>query len=364
MTCSRTYEFRTAGRVPEIESLLERVVPEIAAEAAASGIPELAGIFLGGGYGRGEGGVFRDGEGRPHLYNDLDFFVFTTGAPRRRRREIDRLIEPVARRWTETLGVDVDFGPAKNTGALRRMARTLMYQELLRGYWRVWGECDLPALIPAIDAKDLPPLEGVRLLLNRGMGLLLAADRAVAGAEDVDFVLRNLNKAVLGSADALLIGAGRYRYRAPERLAAFETLADESGLAPERVAQYARALEFKAWPDARPPEDWNAAWNAARRFWCESVAGIAGCPAETPPDAVVHALHRKRELRGGTGFVNFLNWLRKTRSPGAVREWFDAPELRMLARLYRLLAASGLSRREAVPPKERAALLGMWVFIN
>lgn len=364
MTCCRTQEYRTADRVPEIESLLERVVPEIAADVVGLDIPELAGIFLGGGYGRGEGGVFRDSGGAPRLYNDLDFFVFTAGASRRRRREIDRMVEPVARRWTETLGIDVDFGPAKNTSALRRVARTLMYQELRHGFWRLWGECDLPALIPAIGAEKLPPFEGARLLLNRGMGLLLAAGHPVGGPEDVDFVLRNLNKAVLGGADALLISAGRYRYRAPERLAAFETLAKERGLAPERVEQYARALAFKASPDARAPEDWDAAWDAVRRFWCESVADVAGCPAAVSPETVAAALHRKRELHGGESVLNFLNWIRKTRSAGVWREWFDAPELRMLARLYRALAVSGPRREGAVSPEERAALLGMWVSIN
>ena len=361
----RTNEFCTTDRDPLVESLLARTVPEIAAEAGNSGIPELAGICLGGGYGRGEGGVYRDSGGAPHLYNDLDFFVFTAGASRRRRREIDLRLEPVAHRWTEALGVDVDFGPAKNVGALRRVARTLMYQELKHGHWQVWGEGDVLSRLPALGAEELPPLEGARLLLNRGMGLLLAAERPCDGAEDVNFILRNLNKAVLGSADALLIGAGRYRYRAEERLAAFEALAAERGMTPEWPERYARALAFKARPDSRAPEDWDAAWDAARRFWCGSVAGIAGLPADCPPEDVVHALHRKGGLHGGKGLGNCLNWVRKTRAPGgAVREWFDAPELRMLYRLYRLLAASGPARREIAGPEERRRLYGMWKSIN
>jgi len=352
-------------RDPGIESLLARTVPEIAAEAGSSGIPELAGICLGGGYGRGEGGVYRDSGGVPHLYNDLDFFVFTDAASRRRRREIDLRLEPVAHRWTEALGVDVDFGPAKNIGSLRRVARTLMYQELKHGYWQVWGEKDVLASLPAIGAEELPSLEGARLLLNRGMGLLLAAEHPSESPEDVNFILRNLNKAVLGSADALLIGARRYRYRVEERLAAFETLATERGMTPEWPERYARALEFKARPDSRVPEDWDAAWDAVRRFWCGSVAGIAGCPVESSPEDVIWALHRRSGLHGGRGIVNYLNWVRKTRvSGGAVREWFDAPELRMLYRLYRLLVVSGSARREIAEPGERRWLYEMWESIN
>jgi len=361
----RTNEFCTTDRDPLVESLLARAVPEIAAEAGNSGIPELAGICLGGGYGRGEGGVFRGPDGVPHPYNDLDFFVFTDGASRRRRREIGVLLEPIAHRWTETLGVDVDFGPAKNVGALCRVERTLMYQELKHGHWQVWGETDVLASLPAIGAEELPPQEGARLLLNRGMGLLLAAERPTDSREDVNFILRNLNKAVLGCADALLIGAGRYRYRLDERLAAFETLAAECGMTPEWPERYARALEFKARPDFRIPENWDAAWDGVRRFWCGSVAGVAGCPAGSSPGDVVSALHRKSVLHGGKGLMNCLNWVRKTHAPGgAVREWFDAPELRMLYLLYRLLAASGPARREIAAAEERRRLYRMWKSIN
>ena len=56
MTCYRTHICCTANREPEVEALLERVVPAIGADVLALGIPELAGVCLGGGYGRGEGG--------------------------------------------------------------------------------------------------------------------------------------------------------------------------------------------------------------------------------------------------------------------------------------------------------------------
>ena len=221
MTCYRTHICCTANREPEVEALLERVVPAIGADVLALGIPELAGVCLGGGYGRGEGGVCAGPDGVPRLFNDLDFFVFSSGAGRRRKREIDRAVEPVARRWTRALGIDVDFGPVKNTGDLGRVSHTLMFQELKHGYWQVCGEADVLAALPALRESELPPLEGARLLLNRGMGLLMAAERVRDGAEDAGFVLRNLNKAVLGGAEAQLICAHRYRWRARERLEAF-----------------------------------------------------------------------------------------------------------------------------------------------
>ena len=126
MTCYRTHICCTANREPEVEALLERVVPAIGADVLALGIPELAGVCLGGGYGRGEGGVCAGPDGVPRLFNDLDFFVFSSGAGRRRKREIDRAVEPVARRWTRALGIDVDFGPVKNTGDLGRVGKSIV----------------------------------------------------------------------------------------------------------------------------------------------------------------------------------------------------------------------------------------------
>lgn len=364
MTCYRTHICCTANREPEVEALLERVVPAIGADVLALGIPELAGVCLGGGYGRGEGGVCVGPDGVPRLFNDLDFFVFSSGAGRRRKREIDRAVEPVARRWTRALGIDVDFGPVKNTGDLGRVSHTLMFQELKHGYWQVCGEADVLAALPALRESELPPLEGARLLLNRGMGLLMAAERVRDGAEDAGFVLRNLNKAVLGGAEAQLICAHRYRWRARERLEAFGALAAERGLAPERVQEYAAALEFRRTPRVRPPDDWRAAWERARGFWCESVAGAAGCAADAETETVLRQLHADRSLHGRKGIRNLLRWVVKTHSPGSVCDWLDAPELRMLRRIYRLLAAAEPDRNGPGVPEERALLYRLWRVIS
>lgn len=116
--------------------------------------------------------------------------------------------------------------------------------------------------------------------------------------------------------------------------------AAERGLAPERVQEYAAALEFRRTPRVRPPDDWRAAWERARGFWCESVAGAAGCAVDAETETVLRQLHAGRSLHGRKGIRNLLRWVVKTHSPGSVCDWLDAPELRMLRRIYRLLAAA------------------------
>ena len=62
----------TASANPEAEALLRKALEGIRSDIAAHNLRGLAGVYLGGGYGRGEGGVFCK-NGTVRLYNDLDF---------------------------------------------------------------------------------------------------------------------------------------------------------------------------------------------------------------------------------------------------------------------------------------------------
>src|SRR5208282_1247428 len=63
----------------ELEDSLEHICGRVRCEVRDQ-IPrgDLLAIILGGGYGRGEGGVFRSEIGE-HPYNDLDFYIFLRG---------------------------------------------------------------------------------------------------------------------------------------------------------------------------------------------------------------------------------------------------------------------------------------------
>ena len=71
-----------------LESLIDRTLAEIASEIDALRLPCLQAVVLGGGYGRGEGGVLHTPAGG-RLYNDLDFFVVSRNADPRAAARID-----------------------------------------------------------------------------------------------------------------------------------------------------------------------------------------------------------------------------------------------------------------------------------
>ena len=238
----------------EADAAVRDALPAIAAAVRACGLPGYAALLLGGGYGRGEGGVAPG----HRLANDLDFFVLLK-APERTFPSLAAKLKPVAEAFSARLGVDVDF-TLRTAARLKHDARRIMVQELLRGHVVVDARApgfDLAAWSGARErpAAAVPPGEAARLLMNRGMGLDLARRRLAANGGVADaFVLRNLNKAVLGAGDARLVAEGRYAWRLDDREAA---LGD---------AAYSRACAFKRRPveGAALPLAWEAAFAAWR----------------------------------------------------------------------------------------------------
>ena len=261
-----------AAECPELDGLVDDACAGVGAAVAAANVPRLAGVVLGGGYGRGEGGV----KGTA-LSNDLDFFAITEdGASGAEIAAIAAALEPISREWTAKLGIDVDF-TVRTPWRIRHDERRIMVQELVRGYFDVAGKKgdELFAGVARRPAEDIPWGEAARLMMNRGMGLLLAKFKveslklkvdASSDAEcrmspacrpshdarraDSDFIARNINKCVLGAGDARLVARRGYRWRAVERA---DALGDEL---------YRAAVEWKFRPCDEPVCDWETARDA------------------------------------------------------------------------------------------------------
>ena len=280
---------------PAADRLVDDAIRAIGAEIDALAIPRLLGVVLGGGYARGEGGVV-DAEGAtPRLSNDLDFYVVAEDAASPADlAAIAAALCPVSEKWTARLGVDVDFSPPKTPWRIRHDEERLMIQELVHGYCDVSGKpgAELFRDVARRDPSALPAMEAVRLLVNRGAGLLLAAE---VGAES-GFVARNINKAILGCGDARLIARGGYRWRAEERA---EALGDPL---------YSAAVAWKFRPRPEPVCD----WEKARDIWLAAVAA-GGEPAL-----------RARSLRSA------LRWIARRRTLGAPRTLGMDPLVRIL----------------------------------
>ena len=319
----------------EIKSLLDRVLAELSDEIAKLEIPHLKAVVLGGGYGRGEGGVLHTPSGS-RLYNDLDFFVFSEGAGKRKADRINSTLKSVSGRWEKQLGIAVDFGPAKNLSDLRKVSQTLMFQELLRGWKPVWGEANLEQWIKPLEADRIPYSEAVRLLLNRGMGLLFAGNYIKEGKDDPDFILRNLNKAYLGGGDALLISAGKYRWKGNERAEAYREHIRMKKLPGEYASLYDKACQWKREPEIELPADPVGSWRKCRDFYMASVSLCAGTEPGTETAAVIAGLRfRAREERS---LKNALRWQLRGGGSRSFRALFDPPVVTVLEELYSLLA--------------------------
>lgn len=301
-----------AWQSPDADRIVDGAILGVRADLDRLAVPGLAGVVLGGGYGRGEGGVKPDGT----LSNDLDFFAIAAeGATDRDAAAIAAALSPLGADWTARLGIDVDF-TAKAPFRLRHDADRLMIQELLRGHADVWGApgTTLFAGIPLRDAADLPWTEAIRLLANRGMGLLFAREPS----RTPDFTARNIMKAVLGSGDALLIARHAYRWPAPDRRDALQS------------PLYARALAWKFRPRPAPP----CTWDEARDCWLSAASEVRT------------AARPRRTLRDAA------RWLARRRTLGPLRTLAQDPVLR----LFEEIAAA----IQSPDPKTTPSLLLDW----
>ena len=339
-----------AGDAPELDRALDDALAAIGAENVAMRVPSLAGVVLGGGYGRGEGGareckgesVKCKVEGMPvaecRLSNDLDFFAITRdGTTDADAAAVAKALEPLSRRWSEKLGIDVDF-TGRTPWRLRHDQERLMVQELIHGYVDVVGEKGevLFAGIERREPSDLPWMEAARLLMNRGMGLLFAkckiengkckvdglpnADCRMSDA-DIDFVNRNINKCILGAGDAFLISRGLYRWRATERADACEA----QGF--DRL--YRAAVEWKFRPSEGPVCD----WETARAEWLDAKLNVT---------AAVDDEGFRRSVRSAA------RWVVRRRTLGEVATFGMNPVVRILERVARCIES-----RSAIPPSLR-----------
>ena len=335
-----------SGNCPELDRLVDDACAEMGREIDSLCIPRLTGVVLGGGYGRGEGGVreckvesvkckVEEGRGKREegrgsaecrLSNDLDFFAITEdGVPEQETiAAIGEALKPVSEKWTTKLGVDVDFA-VKIPWRLKHDEERIMVQELVRGYFDVAGKKgeELFSGIAKIDAAKLPWMEAARLMMNRGMGLLFAKCKVESakckadGASTVEsrmsdadraFVNRNINKCILGVGDAFLVSRGLYNWRVEERAAALAAQGD-NGL-------YARAVEWKFRPTEEPVCD----LETARETWLDGYMEVI---------AAVGNDDYRRTLR------NAARWLVRRRSIGEIRTFALNPVVRILESVKR-----------------------------
>ncbi|MDK2972917.1 MAG: hypothetical protein PWP23_2672 [Candidatus Sumerlaeota bacterium] len=227
---------------------MEDVTARLAREVEGVLGANLVALVLGGGYGRGEGGVVT-AEGTEKPYNDLDFTLIVNDKSALPMAELDA----IRHRYEKEIGIDVDFSRPLTPNDVRHWPHWLMWVDLLEGHRVVAGKPDaLASLAPPSLREPLPLIEGVRLMLNRGAGLLWAM-RILRGAEaapDADFVRRNYHKCALAMGDMLVIAHGRHRTLYQGRSENLRALAAENADVARFGVQelYDAALRFRLEP--------------------------------------------------------------------------------------------------------------------
>ncbi len=275
-----------AGATAAFQLWMDGLLERIACRARDGLGDNLEALILGGGYGRGEGGLLRSKQGdRP--FNDLDFFLVARRPRQAARWDSASALADLA----AEAGIHLDISRPLTRRDLHRLPHSLMWHDLLLGHRVIAGpEGILESAAPPGLKDPLPPIEATRLLLNRGAGLLQSL-RIAAGFEplpDPEFLRRNFWKCALALGDALLILFQRYRPALRERRLEFEALdrKEPRVAALALVPWYRKALAFRMRPGlaCRKEPDSEDLASMARK-WEETFLLVEGLRLDRPWDA-------------------------------------------------------------------------------
>ena len=273
----------------------------------------LEGLALGGGYGRGEGGVLKTPAG-DQPYNDLEFYVFARGLPWLNERRYARALHESGNELSLNAGIELEF-KITSTAKLRRGPPNLFYHDLVMGHrWLLGDDRLLAGCEHHGDAGSIPLSEATRLLMNRCSGLLFAREKLELDrfpAADADFVCRNIAKTELALGDAVLIALGRYHWSCRERgrrLSDPATMEDLPWL--EEVRRRHKAgIQFKLQPHRSSPlrdalqSHFREVSSLALRVWLWLENRRLGCTFRSAAD---YASSRINKWPGTNGWRNRL----------------------------------------------------------
>lgn len=222
-------------------------------------------LVLGGGYGRGEGGVMKGPEG-DGFSNDLDYFLFDDAPDEPRLATWCRDIE---REESELLGIDVEI-KRLSASSMGDPNLSMMFADLVAGHVTVAGDAGFLLKMRAdLDFKRIPAEEATRLLWNRGSGMFFSRCRMGVDAQK-PFVIRNHAKLKLALGDAWLCLHGGHSPRCRERAARLLGM-DVPETVPQLREWHAQGVEFKFHPFADGPS-WAELEQEARQLtaaWAE-----------------------------------------------------------------------------------------------
>ena len=181
-------------------------------------VSRLEALVLGGGYGRGEGGVLQATNGQKP-YNDFESYVFLRGNRLVNERRFTYPFKDIETKLSQS-GLHVELKLDSLPSFVSRPVSMFSY-DLVSAHRVLVGDRDVfRDCVRHRCAANIPLAEVTRLLFNRCSGLLLVRERLESSHladEDADFIGRNIAKAKLALGDAVLTVAGQYHWSVRER---------------------------------------------------------------------------------------------------------------------------------------------------
>lgn len=303
------------GEEPALRDALASYLAWLGGEARK--VDGFRALLLAGGYGRGEGGVFCEGDGAPpKLYNDLEFYLFGAGAS---RDEIKRW----AHEGEARLGIEIEI-KVMSPDAFARARPSMFYYDLVSRHVLVAGDKAWVDSLPAemSRAESISVEEASRLLVNRGMSLLRCA-RWAAGEMDLPpgFCDRITAKLKLALADVALCALGQYHWSCRERDARLGELNDAPPHWEKLRAWHAEAVDFKLHPrhGGAPPSAWREPLTELRRAWLSTFLWVESRRfGQTFGSAADYAAFRGRLFPADPAWGNLLRQVRDLRRASRV----------------------------------------------
>jgi hypothetical protein len=238
-------------------------------------VDRIAGLLLGGGYGRGEGGVLRSSHGE-EPYNDLEFYIFVRGNRRLFEGRYREQLTQLSHNLSAVVHLEVEF-KVLTFQELNRLPISMFFYDMVAGHKWLIGDDNLLVGCRHHRAAHLLPLsEATRLLMNRCSGLLFAHEHLATqpfGPENADFVRRNISKAQLALGDAVLAAFGRYHWSCRERHERLKRFTVALPWRRELLQLHRQGVDFKLHPfrstesHARLASDLNDITRCACEVW-------------------------------------------------------------------------------------------------
>lgn len=235
---------REATVTADIATALERIRPLLRPEDA---------VVLHGGFGRGEGTMTLD-NGRYRALNDYDLMVLGP-AP-----EPDLDWKAIGRELADAVKLPYfDFGWL-DRAMLDDPPRSLFFYDFLNGSQVLLGDPSLLASASRFAVSEIPPEEGLRLVLNRVVGVLIglsveALPPAVLPPQACEFLSIQCSKLAMALADRRLLEWQAYDVSYAVRLRRFGELARAAGLPASWIDLLAGGYEWKLRLHTPPFED-------------------------------------------------------------------------------------------------------------